>query len=89
MEKLKHIPGPWSFKLSDNKSHFNVKTILGFHVCHVDSESGGLSEIEANARILAAAPEMYNLIWDFIRDYSVDTPVKMKANAILKSIHAK
>ena len=50
--KTKHTPGPWKedgFKITDSK---------GKLICRVDSEGGSDAFDMANARLIAAAPEL-------------------------------
>jgi hypothetical protein len=67
MKKAQHTPGPWEFKYYE----CSVSPFKGYSIFHdrIDPEEGdnticGIhtkqnSEDEANARLIAAAPEMY------------------------------
>ena len=54
-KSLTHTPGPWYIdRYSANSGVLFVKPVPGQIVCEVDP----LPEAEANARLIAAAPEM-------------------------------
>ena len=69
MEAMKHTPGPWSVEKGDPECGN-----YGWYVCHpdtVDEESAicNLSvEAEANARLIAAAPELLEALKECITD---------------------
>jgi hypothetical protein len=62
--KTKHTPGPWMVKHSESKIAFNViSTALGakykIAICpYIHIVLGERGEAEANAKLIAAAPEL-------------------------------
>jgi hypothetical protein len=72
-ENAKHTPGPWNSERAESSECFDVKCECGFFVatCHdgVRSESNA----EANARLIAAAPELLEAAqaaWNCIAELS-------------------
>ena len=62
----KHTPGPWqhSVKLSASENHrgFSIWTADGWALADVQPADENGIEGEANARLIAAAPKMYEYI---------------------------
>ena len=62
MEQFKHTPGPWSYRYWSNCSDRNL--LEGYsisadgHIVPMNTSEGDLYEAEANARLIAAAPEL-------------------------------
>lgn len=59
---VKHTPGPWHVQPSDHPGGLLIKPIPGQVVAQCDE----LPEMEANARLIAAAPEMYEALRNFV-----------------------
>lgn len=83
MEKVKHTPGPW--RIDDNEHDIEILADPGFpcryfgeegvwpiakamNLHHADDSAGGV--MEANARLIAAAPEMLEALQCMIDAYS-------------------
>jgi hypothetical protein len=65
--EAKHTPGPWHFEtaLMEKADHLNVWEVNG--IGHVAAVSKGLTpdpSAEANARLIAAAPELLESLID-------------------------
>lgn len=54
---MAHTPGPWTVTLDE------VRDARGYVVA--DAGMGDYDAAEANARLIAAAPEMYAALWHF------------------------
>lgn len=85
-EKVKHTEGPW--KVEEDESGTWIRS-NNFEICDIElrmEKSFGLNnaeiEREANARLIAAAPDMYNEIENAI----VDIDNVISQNPILKTI---
>lgn len=69
-DKEEFTPGPW--KVSEELENFYedcltglaVTTTGGRDICHVWNASGGSLPYEANAALIAAAPDMYAILKD-------------------------
>ena len=64
MTEHKHTPGPWQAKAS--LTHWNVTTTgkpRTFNICSVNTDR---IEQEANARLIAAAPDLLNSCGDLV-----------------------
>jgi hypothetical protein len=60
MTDSKHTPGPWEY-VSEDDGHSIYDCDCGFHIARVtDGLPPGVTE--ANARLIAAAPEMYEAL---------------------------
>lgn len=55
-EKAKHTPGPWSVSTTDR--YIRYQGIHGPNICDLEVFGGHRDENEANARLIAAAPEI-------------------------------
>lgn len=62
----KHTPGPWHIQKSDHVGGLLIKPIPGQVVAQCDK----LIEMEANARLIAAAPELLEAL-DKLIDWCV------------------
>jgi hypothetical protein len=59
MSKLQHTPGPWKYTISKNSGRHQISDAkCGGQVCAIWSRGKDITE--ANARLIAAAPEMLN-----------------------------
>lgn len=61
MAELKHTPGPWKYDPENDREDLQVRTISGLSVAAIaDNRAFPLSQCEANAKLIAAAPDMLN-----------------------------
>ena len=58
MSKLKHTPGPWEADVTNVFEYSGGKDRLHFRVARCDFDGQRNNEAIANARLIAAAPEM-------------------------------
>jgi len=86
MSKSKHTPGPW-YAVGRWVEHENEKIA---DICNCDPESMGQGhlnrsddEIRANARLIAAAPDMLNALEMLARVY--DDPYDLVKTAIAQA----
>lgn len=66
---MKHTPGPWYFDTNENyASKFRVYTETGgANVIWVDPDQESIEDGEANARLIAAAPELLKQL-EYVKD---------------------
>lgn len=83
---MTHTPGPWEFNpLNDTIEGKNRETICEF--CFIKNV--------ANARLIAAAPEIYECLKEFIHsvdtalDFSMLLDAYVKAEALLRRIEGE
>lgn len=63
MRELKHTPGPWKYDPENDRETLKVRTLSGSPIAEVcDNRTFPLSQCEANARLIAAVPDMYEAI---------------------------
>ncbi len=80
----KHTPGPWAHgKRTEN--YIGVANEYGAGVCRIDLHPGGISE--ANARLIAAAPEMIEALEGFILEFSAAGGKAPNMNALINLVH--
>ena len=64
----KHTPGPWDIDVNQDWSAVYIGKDIPYtreekYICQIDCDWSGFSgEVLANARLIAAAPEMYEII---------------------------
>ena len=58
MSEAKPTPGPWKAERIDNSSCFDIKCECGFFIATCHDGVRGESNAIANARLIAAAPEL-------------------------------
>lgn len=84
MEKKKHTQGPWAALRRDG---WNNPSMQIFTITPIDFEritsADGAAECEANARLIAAAPEMLEALIALMGNYS-----KVWQNATCESMDA-
>lgn len=95
--EAKHTPGPWQFVKDEVKIHGCLKDIFEignntddlhpYWVAYVQSR--GCAETEANAKLIAAAPEMLEALQYYfnndLTDHAKDLPAwEEKAKAAIK-----
>lgn len=67
---VRHTPGPWSLTIHPHdKGIFEIKKI---DLQLVDSLAIDTAEQAANARLIAAAPEMFELLNEFINGEDIE-----------------
>lgn len=59
-----HTPGPWKANLAAHQLRVpdSVNTVHGLHVCDVASYGASPEQRHANARLIAAAPELLSAL---------------------------
>jgi hypothetical protein len=64
--KNKHTPGPWLYA-QEGVTAFNIVNPDGYSVVHLSAllNSTAATDLEANARLIAAAPDMYEALLEF------------------------
>lgn len=84
MSGPKHDPGPWVVKQSDVFSFVRIETAYGLVIADL---GGSAMEDEANARLLAAAPELLaqlqNMLSRFGGATDKETPAEKQARAAI------
>ena len=70
MEEMKHTPGPWRIGTAPPNGEQAIGTILGMMVAVATTGVGMEEETLANARLMAASPEMLEALrmWLDIHD---------------------
>jgi hypothetical protein len=59
----KHTPGPWSYNQDEGGYHGHVISTGDYIICDLpDAGDGAAPHTEANARLIAAAPDMLSLL---------------------------
>lgn len=77
----KFTPAPWRY---DWESSWVISDAVGI-IC--DTLSDGCDELEANGRLIAAAPEMYGMLQKILEAYEMDYD---DTNAVLRLLaHAR
>ena len=75
MEKFKGTPGPWRVSekrgdLIDIRHNSNGIGAISLNLAHVVARQSWLKEAEANAKLIAAAPELLEALQFIINDCS-------------------
>ena len=80
----KFTKGPWIAKA--NESYFDIGTPCAFSHNGIDERVciGVMFEQEANARLIACAPDMYEMLEALKEDYPLSHPISMKIDQLLK-----
>ena len=89
-----HTPGPWDVQPAhQDGALFIIGSNLGglvgaAHGWPTEIESGDYTRIEANARLIAAAPELLDTVRGLLKDHLVyhNTPEHAAARALLRKI---
>lgn len=85
----KHTPGPWLQSYEPDAKGCVIRAKGGY----IGQTYGGLDDDNAaNARLIAAAPEMYELLSTLVlsaRNGEVDYPAYTAAEALLKRIEGE
>ena len=66
---MKHTPGPWNYDRSGYSLYVNSGREL---VTALSMDGKRLETSEANARLIAAAPDMLNALMDFVSYFGHD-----------------
>ena len=69
MEEMKHTPGPWRIGTAPPNGEQAIGTIRGMMVAVATTGVGMEKETLANARLIAAAPELLNALQGMLRDH--------------------
>ena len=75
----KHTPGPWSRYNDGPSSNVFIESTKGGSVCKIANNS----HAEANANLIAAAPELFK----FVEDQARTTNCICRIQAIVKNTH--
>ena len=68
-EAMKHTPGPWNYDRSGYSLYVNSGREL---VTALSMDGKRLETSEANARLIAAAPDLLNALMDFVSYFGHD-----------------
>ncbi len=70
---MTHTPGPWRVVPSGRSEVFDVlASDVNLHVCRCDTDMQGIPWPEANARLIAAAPDALDALRDLLRVIATD-----------------
>lgn len=90
-EKASFTPGPWHLRLNGKHDGDRTVTASNQDICHMDGGPNDNSEVLANARLIAAAPEMFDLVqsalslWGFmVNDLSLSKDERAAAQRNLE-----
>ena len=65
MKNLKHTPGPWNQNIKPKYEHIVIENELNEYICVLPLNKLSMNDKEnANARLIAAAPEMIEALID-------------------------
>jgi hypothetical protein len=80
-----HTPGPWQFGTSSEGSFYkrNIAGADGYHVALTSSRDD--SEVDANARLIAAAPELLEALQTMLKHPDTMTAKLVAQVAIAKA----
>ena len=62
---MKHTPGPWEYQEESDAYTHIVRAKNNYMICHLSQNTSGATE--ANARLIAAAPELLEAIKYYFR----------------------
>ena len=87
MKKFKGTPGPWRVSekhgdLIDIRYNNNGIGAISLNLAHVVARQSWLKEAEANAKLIAAAPELLEALQFIINDCSRMIPKRAEDKAI-------
>lgn len=89
---MKHTPGPWKIKGSRitgaDHQEDTASDAYGVYSVVIDCQGamGGSGDIEADKRLIAAAPEMYDIINDFCHNLGNVQSVRERMLDVLHKI---
>ncbi len=73
IEAIKHTPGPWVSHNDNNSEYMDIDSKSGKRISSVLIISDeDLQEDEANAKLIAAAPELLSAIQNLLSSYQAD-----------------
>ena len=83
---MKHTPGPWTFRL--NGGDFVIETQPhGEDVAVIHSTFGGTNDDNANARLIAAAPDMLAAL-RAVQMWSWELPLLLREHQRMQAVDA-
>ena len=74
MSSVKHTPGPWKVNADEYGNVLGVRAANDATICQINwmiRKRGGL-QAEANARLIAAAPDLLAVLKEFVKDSECD-----------------
>lgn len=80
-EKSSHTPGPWHYQEGADAYAHIVRAHGNYFLCQLAQDTSGTAE--ANARLIAAAPELLDALADCLSEANVSTPTRAKAMAAI------
>lgn len=86
-----HTPGPWTVENVEGETFITVGPPTGSYIAQVSPYHHLVEHTAANARLIAAAPEMYALIRGFFTcdDAGCEMESHLRAQEILDKIDGK
>jgi hypothetical protein len=92
MSKTKFTPGPWRTSgVGPTRKVFHATDTSTYHVCEIHNDIGR-NDLDANAALIAAAPELFAEVETLIGVLEVGTETQADQDAIIqyaKSVLAK
>lgn len=68
--KTKFTPGPWKYQKQNGSPTTGPHMISGSKPGYLaEVRDCGSGDVEANARLIAAAPELLNMLKEYVQDY--------------------
>lgn len=66
-----HTPGPWEshYMFTPESKHLEVQTAEGRPLAHVYAGGVEQAEVEANAEVMAAAPQLLTALRNLVNDF--------------------
>jgi hypothetical protein len=90
MTEIKHTPGPWRLRPDDSQCH-EIQGIDtgGVWVLRAKAYGGTVEEIEANARLIAVAPELLGVCqWILLPDHPIGSDAEFVRKVQDRARHA-
>lgn len=75
MEEMKHTPGPWRIGTAPPNGEQTIGTIRGMMVAVATTGVGMEEETLANARLIAAAPELLEALCEMLAIVELMSPL--------------
>ena len=82
---MTHSPGPWRW--GGDETHGAIGDANGLYVCELSDDSG--CNVAANARLIAAAPELLVAVRSLLLDFATDDPKTARARALITRIEGE
>ena len=73
---MKHTPGPWKIEIIDN-TEFSIEPMNYLLIVSGAREEGFTEEEEANAKLIAAAPEQHQALLDVEKEIQMLLKIPM------------